>query len=511
MIERKVECMDEIQQYLNDTITIEELIHTFDKRNHDKTEIKKGGIVYTPKYISDYIVQLVDPELNETIFEPSVGHGIFVISILEYVQKKYSFSGKELKHYVLEKIFAQDIREQTINELKVILVAFFAKLGVDVDAEEFDNFSFGDTLVTGHINYDIVVGNPPYVRVKNIDTDYLKWIRQNFSFCSRGNIDLYYAFMEFALMKANRGSFIVPNSWLYNVSAAKLRDSMKNHIRTVIDFKHKTVFSGADTYTSIFLFDKSLRTTKSVVYKETIEGDGVDYELDMLTKNPWSFGSKDVTTIQLETVKFHTPIATLRDKIYITDGAPEQDCAGYYKLSKIKNEQGFVDGRQTIIFPYKLSDGKYTIKSENELDSTTLQYMTDQVDELNQRDKGKTTTYDAWYAYGRRQGLNLYSENNEIVIIPGMISSGFRFFSVSLSKIKQPFVFTSGFVLEIEPRERDMLLNFLNSIEFNKFMKEHGKVWKGTDSNFYHSLSMRQLKSVIEKSNMTERYNKFFC
>lgn len=511
MIERKVECMDEIQQYLNDTITIEELIHTFDNRNHDKNEIKTGGIVYTPKYISDYIVQLVDPDLNETIFEPSVGHGIFIISILEYIQKKYSCSAEELKYYALTKIFAQDIRERTINELKVILVAFFAKFGVDVSAEEFDNFSFGDTLITDHINYDIILGNPPYVRVRNIDTEYLTWIRQNFSFCSRGNIDLYYAFMEFALTKANRGSFIVPNSWLYNVSASRVRNSMKNHIRTVIDFKHKTVFSGADTYTSIFLFDKSPRTTRSVMYKESIDEDGVPYELDTLTTNPWVFGSDNIKSIKLETVKFHTPIATLRDKIYITNSATEQDCAGYYKLSKIKNEQEFVDGRQTIIFPYKLSEGKYTIKSESELGPTTLQYMTDHVDELNQRDKGKTTTYDAWYAYGRRQGLNLYSENNEIVIIPGMISSGFRFFSVSLSKITQPFVFTSGFVLEIEPRERDMLLNFLNSVEFNKFMKEHGKVWKGTDNNFYHSLSMRQLKSVIEKSNMTERYNKFFC
>lgn len=129
-----------INKYLKNEITIEELINYFDKNNYSKDEIKNNGIVYTPKYICEYIIEKINPKLNETVFEPSIGHGIFVFSLLEYIEKTYNLTNIELKEYFIKNVFGQDLKEKNIKELKEIIIAFFKKRNLEIELKEIDNF-----------------------------------------------------------------------------------------------------------------------------------------------------------------------------------------------------------------------------------------------------------------------------------------------------------------------------------------------------------------------------------
>lgn len=496
MIENK------IKNYLNDKISIEQLVHYFDTYNYTQQQIKNNGIVYTPKYISDYIVQNLKPNPNETIFEPSVGHGIFIFSLLHYIQQTYNLSPQQLKQYFLTKVFVQDIMEQNIKEFKKIVIVYFQKMNVQIKENEIKNIFVGDTLKNTKNEYDIIFGNPPYVRVKNIQEDYLMFLRKNYKSCNKGNIDLYYAFIEYANKYSKRSSFIVPNSYIYNVSAKNLRNLIKENITKIIDFKQKSIFQNASTYTSIFVIDKSDKTNK-IMYSNNLNS-FTQLNKGDLDSDVWDFTQTKIPSINLKEVYFHTPIATLRDKIYITDKIKNKDTINFYKVSKVKNEKQLLQSKQTIIFPYELDDeqNKYKIKKQKQLQPQTIKYLNGNKEELNKRDKGKTDKYESWYAYGRKQGLNTYKQENYVIVIPGMISQQYKYFKTPVKNLGKEFLFSSGFLIETNENEANDLLKFLNSNEFKQYTKNKGKVWKGKDeSSSYYSLTMTQLKQIIKKES----------
>jgi len=487
---------ENIKKYLNNEIDIETLVHYFEKNKYTKEEIKKEGIVYTPKKISDYIVKLLNPSIQETIFEPSVGHGIFIFSLLEFIQNKYNLSPYELKKYLIKNVFMQDVQEKTILELKEIIIYFFKKLNISLSKEELNNIYIGNTLSNEKKSYDIIFGNPPYVNIRVIKPETLKYLRKKYLFCKKGNIDLYYAFIEYAMIHSERASFITPNSWLYNISERDLRKGIKPHLLKLIDFKQQKIFKNAATYVSIFLFDKTI-SSNNIEYSENIEEYYTKIDKEDLEDKRWSFYKKQISPY-LNSIKYHTPIATLRDKIFVTSGINNKDFIDFYKISKIKNIEEFKKSKQQILFPYKLENNKYIIKEKEELSKESYDYLLDNKKELMKRDKGKADKYPKWYSYGRKQGLNSYQNDTYLIIIPGMIKKNFKFFKIHSKEIKKPFLFSSGFILEVEEKESEILINYLNSVEFKECMVNNGKVWKGKEEdNSYYSLSIKQLKELF--------------
>jgi hypothetical protein len=242
------------------------------------------------------------------------------------------------------------------------------------------------------------------------------------------------------------------------------------------------IFSNADTYTSIFFFDKNCKTEK-ISYKENLKENKVIINKKELNDNRWSFGyslKKDIPIL-----KYHTPIATLLDKAYI-DVDLKEDCIPFYKLSKIKSKEDFISREQRILFPYLYPSFK--LKEKEDFSEETFNYLLTQKDNLLNRDKGKANKYLKWYAYGRKQGLNKFRNDTSFLIIPGMISLDYKFFSISSRLIKKPFLFSSGFILEIESKYKVNLVDFFNSSEFKDYLKLNGKVWKG--KNPYYSINM---------------------
>ena len=104
--------------------------------------------------------------------------------------------------------------------------------------------------------FDVVIGNPPYVRLESIKDVSEQLAKSGYStFDKRG--DLYCLFVErgFDLLK-RRGfiSFIMPNKWMQAGYGKSLREYflVKELIR-LIDFGDIQIFEGATTYPCIFV------------------------------------------------------------------------------------------------------------------------------------------------------------------------------------------------------------------------------------------------------------------
>jgi hypothetical protein len=489
-----------IKKFEQEEIDIFELVLLFDKGNDVKN--KEDGIIYTPKYIADYIVGLVNPKKEDMVLEPSVGHGIFLFSLIDFMEKKYEMTATELKYWFESKVIASDINEKSIYELKLILNAFFKKK--NIENIKYDNIFIADALFFDFKNIDIVIGNPPYIRTKNLDENYLKKLRENYKSCLTGNVDIYYAFIEKFSKISDKFSFIVPNSYITNNSAQKLRKIINGRIEKIIDFKEKLIFQNARTYTSIFLITR--KTTDNLIYSNSINVSGTLISKKEMNNEKWIFNKEKrnsfISKEEMKELSVISGIATLRDKIFILKN-PEEDekhykknynnknyyieksiCIDFFKLTKEK-EKSF------IIYPYK---NKKVIPEEVLKDDypNAYEFLSDCKKELNKRDKGKTEKYESWYAYGRKQGLNI-KQNSNYLFIPIMTN---KMLNTEIKKIEDKFLIASGFCIQSE--NYNLLLKIseeINSVRFFQFLEREGKPWPG--KKVYYTLSANQLKDFI--------------
>jgi hypothetical protein len=97
--------------------------------------------------------------------------------------------------------------------------------------------------------FDAVVGNPPYVRSRNLPDELKEFYRREFR-TAEGAYDLYVPFVELAANLGRRVSLVVPNKWTTTEYGRELRDLLldDHHLREVLDASNLDVFPDADIY-----------------------------------------------------------------------------------------------------------------------------------------------------------------------------------------------------------------------------------------------------------------------
>jgi type I restriction-modification system DNA methylase subunit len=128
---------------------------------------------------------------------------------------------------------------------------------------------FEDTVlalvVKNYMEYDYVVGNPPYVRVQNLP-DSQKAMMERLYEATTGNYDIYCPFYERGLdwlsdEQAKLG-FITPNQFMVTDYGEGLRRVLlrESQIEEVYDFRDSGVFEDATNYPAIVIVENDSDT-----------------------------------------------------------------------------------------------------------------------------------------------------------------------------------------------------------------------------------------------------------
>ncbi len=146
--------------------------------------------------------------------------------------------------------------------------------------------------------FDIVIGNPPYIKIQNIGKNFSNYYKKNY-YSASGKFDIYVLFDElsYALIKNNGITcFIQPHRFLVADYAKKLRSFIGNnrYLYKFVNFGVNQIFNSATTYTGIFFFKKS---SDCIRYADSIEADlsrlifnKVDYSV---MNERWVFGNNN--------------------------------------------------------------------------------------------------------------------------------------------------------------------------------------------------------------------------
>jgi adenine-specific DNA-methyltransferase len=490
---------------------------------------KTLGQVYTPNWVITEILDLVgyndESILDKYILEPSCGDGAFLLEIVDrYINvclnKNIEIS--EITKFLEKYIYGVELDEvEYLKSVQNLNRLVREKLNINFELNW--NILNQNTLdfYKKHTNYfDFIVGNPPYIRIHNLDVKTKETLKQDFIF-SEGTIDIYLSFFEMGLKMLKKDGFlgfITPNSYLHNSSYSLFREYLKNNkiVKTLIDFKANKVFKGFSTYTAITIINID-RARDYFEYKELVN-DKIEFvnkvSFASVNKNDWSFtNSKDEDFLsQLEigtncSIKDFFDVqygfATLRDKIFISKIINHDEKLVYFNGSLIERNilkkvvkgskfKGNIVENERILFPYELENKRYKVISEQKLVSlypNAYKYLLKNRVELESRDLDKGAT---WYEFGRSQGVQ--SIHNEKIVLSTLVNGQIDYY-----RVPEDVLMYSGLFIIKNKHYSDwsIIENTLKSEEFYKYIRLTGKDFSGG----YKLVTSKQIKEFKIKAH----------
>lgn len=240
---------------------------------------KEFAEYFTPRHIVDRMVQILDPEIGETIYDPACGTGGFIVRAFEWVKMK--INQKKISATDKERLLRALKEKHLIGVEHVPLVFKLALMNMILHKDGSSQLQNDDSLSNKaqdiHKNkYDVILANPPFGPTKQERTAQFEY-----------HIKLYEALfiqhMMNALRPGGRAAVVIKEGLLFD-SKRMLRSICRKlveqfEVLAVISLPNGVFnpYSGAKT--SIIVFRKPLgkddvRTSKVWFYR--VESDGRD-------------------------------------------------------------------------------------------------------------------------------------------------------------------------------------------------------------------------------------------
>ncbi len=293
-----------------------------------------NGIVETPRPMAAYMVSLAyfrwKSEKNKTQienhnihwFDPCGGAGIFPVEILRFYFEKLGANNP----LSLPKITISEISELGLAVSFINIIVALNAYGISVPdyiktgklklilGDTLDRFHEEEDLFSEKDKFNIIIGNPPYVRASRLSATYKKKLKQKFPGLYGGSADLYTYFIAAGISNISDNgvlTYISPAAYTRAKSCAPLRKwLLKNaSLDSFIDLDETKVFEDADLHAAVYVFRKRRCSVENVQYRHIKD----EIELDSLLDGRITLNSALVDTPLSAGWAFHASKSSLDD------------------------------------------------------------------------------------------------------------------------------------------------------------------------------------------------------
>lgn len=322
-IEYKIgEIFDEVTNKIRSGYNLRDVIDQLDKlqfrlqdQKHELSDLyevkirnmgnagRNGGEYYTPRPLIRSIINVVDPKVGETIYDPAVGSAGFLCESFEYLSTQPGLTTSKMLTLQTKTFYGKEKKSLAY----VIAIMNMILHGIDApNIMHINTLSENVQQIQAKDRYDIVLANPPFGGNERAE------VQQNFPIKSSETAYLFLQHFIKSLKPNGRAGVVIKNTFLSNTDAASValrRELLEQcDLHTVLDLPSGT-FQGAGVRTVVLFFDKG-RKTDQVWYYQLSPGRNLgktnplnDADLAEFvslqstkpdTANSWSISVKDV-------------------------------------------------------------------------------------------------------------------------------------------------------------------------------------------------------------------------
>jgi type I restriction-modification system DNA methylase subunit len=487
--------------------------------------------------------------LDLTICDPACGSGAFLNQALEFLIAEHRYVDElqakllgeslilsDIENSILERnIYGVDLNDESVEIAKLSLWLRTAQKGRKLNSLN-NNIKCGNSLIDDPAvagdkafswekefpevfergGFDVVIGNPPYVRVQGLKEHYFeqtKYYESKFV-SAKGNYDIYAIFMEKSFdLISTKGivSFILPHKFLVSEFGEGIRSFFlkTKSIIQINHFQEHEVFEDASTYTCIIDFGK--KESESFYVRELEPKklfDNVPFyniQLKALSNDKWILKNPSINSLISklniqkkclgDVIKVFSGIQTSGDQIYILKGDINGDFLTGFSSSLNKDveiEKSIIkpivkgddikryetlNNTLYVIFPYDILNGVVTPINEETLKINypkTYNYLKEHESTLRGRENGKMDR-EGWYLYVYPK--NLVSSN-----LPKLLSPDITFGLNVTRDIQGICVKNGAYGIQLKEKieySENMILALLNSTLLWFYLKQSGNVLRG--------------------------------
>lgn len=176
------------------------------------SEQKGAGQYFTPRELIRAIVKCVDPKIRETIHDPALGTGGFLLGGLEYILRNTENGAnltREQNTFLLKKTFSGN---ELVLETKRLAMMNIYLHGIEADVY------YGDSISEGpHIGkkYKVIMTNPPF----GIKSGGVTAVRSDFNITTSNKQLNFVQHVMSALDNGGRAAMVVPDNVLFDSGA----------------------------------------------------------------------------------------------------------------------------------------------------------------------------------------------------------------------------------------------------------------------------------------------------
>lgn len=227
-----------------------------------------AGEYYTPRVLTDFIIEMLNPQIGEKIADFACGTGGFLVSALKHLEKQ--IKTVEDRRIVQSSLFG--IEKKPLPHL----LCMTNMLLHDIDSPNIlrdNSLSTNVRDYTEKDKYDVIAMNPPF---GGIEED---GIQINFpaEFRTSETADLFMTLIMFRLKEGGRAGVILPDGFLFGDDNAKIAIKKKLlsefNLHTIVRLPNGVFAPYTSIATNILFFDKTKPTEKIDYYQVPLPKD----------------------------------------------------------------------------------------------------------------------------------------------------------------------------------------------------------------------------------------------
>ena len=220
------------------------------------------GEMYTPRAVTQFVVEMVNPKLGETVFDPATGTGGFIVHSLEHLRK-------QVKTIENEKTAQESVLGVEKKPLPYMLLLTNLMLhGVESPT----GMTRGNTLERPMRDYgeadrvNCIITNPPFGGTEElgIENNFPQTIR------TRETADLFLTLIVHLLKKNGRAGVVLPDGTLFGEGVkTEIKKNLldKCNLHTIVRLPKNVFAPYTSIATNLLFFDKGT-PTKEIWYYE---------------------------------------------------------------------------------------------------------------------------------------------------------------------------------------------------------------------------------------------------